>query len=46
MLYNIMNNKNNKVPVYYTCGAIKGRYIKPIKIKQKTKPVLVKKEIK
>nr|DAJ60959.1 MAG TPA: hypothetical protein [Caudoviricetes sp.] len=33
-----------KVPVYYTCGKIRGRFIKPIKIKQKTKPILIKKE--
>lgn len=31
-----------KVPVYYTCGKIKGRYIKPIKIKQNEKPSLDK----
>lgn len=41
-----MNNKNDKVPVYYTCVSIRGRYIKPIKIKQKSKPILIKKEIK
>lgn len=35
-----------KVPVYYTCGKIRGRYIKPIKIKQKNKLILIKKEIK
>lgn len=39
------DNYNEEVPVYYTCGKIQGRYIKPIKIKQKTKPILVKKEI-
>ena len=33
-----------KVPVYYTCGKIRGMFIKPIKIKQKTKPILIKKE--
>ena len=36
------NYNKEKVPVYYTCGTIKGRYIKPIKIKQKTKPILIK----
>lgn len=38
--------QQQEVPVYYTCGKIQGRYIKPIKIKQKIKPILVKKEIK
>jgi hypothetical protein len=33
-----------KIPVYYTCGKIQSRFIKPIKIKQKTKPILIKKE--
>ena len=33
-----------KVPVYYNCSQIRGRFIKPIKIKQKTKPILIKKE--
>ena len=33
-----------KVPVYYTCGKIQGKFIKPIKIKQKSKPILIKKE--
>lgn len=37
---------NNKVPVYYPCGKIQGRYVKPIKIKQKSKPVLIKRETK
>lgn len=37
---------NNKVPVYYPCGKIQGRYVKRIKIKQYKKPILIKKESK
>ena len=42
----LKHNYNKEVPAYYNCGKIQGRYIKPIKIKQKTKPILVKKETK
>jgi hypothetical protein len=42
----LKHNYNIEVSVYLPCGKIQGRYIKPIKIKQKTKPILVKKETK